>query len=212
MSSPNLIDDLANDLAPVEPPRGVAPSSLSWLLLGWTAVVLATMASGTFRPGVGEQLASAPRFVLESVVGWAVGAAAIWAAMAGGIPGNGSTAKRGWAVILLAASWAAIVAAGLVWPLFPPSMAGKRYLCHLETVLFAVPPLILALAMMRQRLSLEPRWTGFLMGLAAGSIPALIMQWACMYDPLHVLKLHLAPALLVAGVGWLIAPRFLPRI
>jgi len=212
VSSPNLIDDLANDLTPVEPPRGVAPSTLRWLLLGWTAVLLATIASGSFRPGVGEQLASTPRFVLECLVGWVVGASAIWAALSSGIPGNGSTSKRGRAVVLLAASWAAMVAAGLVWPLFPDSMAGKRHLCHMETILFAVPPLILGLAMMRKRLTLEPRWTGFLMGLAAGSIPALIMQWACMYDPLHVLQLHLAPALLVAVVGWVIAPRFLPRI
>jgi hypothetical protein len=35
-------------------------------------------------------------------------------------------------------------------------------------------------------------------GLAAGLIPALYMQIACMYDPGHILLFHILPGLSVA--------------
>ena len=42
---------------------------------------------------------------------------------------------------------------------------------------------------------------GALLGLAAGSLPALMMQIACMYSPEHILAFHIGPALAVAGAG-----------
>ena len=53
---------------------------------------------------------------------------------------------------------------------------------------------------------------GLCLGVAAGSVPALVMQWACMYEPAHALMHHLGPAALVALAGAVLGPRLLPRL
>jgi hypothetical protein len=49
-------------------------------------------------------------------------------------------------------------------------------------------------------------------GAAAGAIPGLLMQLACLYIPSHVLIFHLAPALALALVGSLAGRLLLRRI
>ena len=53
-------------------------------------------------------------------------------------------------------------------------------------------------------------------GLVAGPVPALYMQIACMYDPVHALTLHMLPGILVgvgcAGICWLSVRRKRKRI
>jgi len=51
--------------------------------------------------------------------------------------------------------------------------------------------------------------TGALLGAAAGAIPGLVMQFACMYEPTHILAYHLAPVGLLTLLGAAIAPRLL---
>jgi hypothetical protein len=46
-----------------------------------------------------------------------------------------------------------------------------------------------------------------MLGFSAGLISALIMQLACMYDPLHGLLFHFIPALLLGALGWLLSDR-----
>ena len=51
-----------------------------------------------------------------------------------------------------------------------------------------------------------------LLALAAGMIPALFMQVACMYDPSHILLLHILPGLsMVLGAAALASWWRLPR-
>ena len=38
-------------------------------------------------------------------------------------------------------------------------------------------------------------------GLVAGLLPALYMQFACMYAPAHILMFHIGPGLAVAGLA-----------
>ena len=47
---------------------------------------------------------------------------------------------------------------------------------------------------------------------AAGALPALMMNFACMYAPAHTLFLHLGPVLLVMGAGAWLGWRALPRV
>ena len=43
------------------------------------------------------------------------------------------------------------------------------------------------------------------LGLAAGMLPALYMQLACMYEPTHILSMHILPGLLMVLAGAAIA-------
>ena len=53
--------------------------------------------------------------------------------------------------------------------------------------------------------------TAMTVGLAAGMLPALYMQMACMYEPSHILGLHLLPGLSMALIGGVIALLWRPR-
>lgn len=219
-SSPNsngdgtqgLIDDLSRDLAPVQQPTGVGTSSLLWLVLAWAVALAAVWWVGPFRPGVGEQLLGSARFALESVAGWAVGVAAICAALHAGTPGGHSAFKLAMGVLGVAGLWFGLHALGLLWPTFPASTEGARSLCDVEALMHASLPMLVGCLAMRRRVVLDPRWTGLLLGIAAGSIPALIMNWACMYDAAHILQHHLGPMLVVAAAGWFLGPRVLPTV
>jgi hypothetical protein len=91
-------------------------------------------------------------------------------------------------------------------------MQGKREGCWMEVLLCGVPPLLLGLALLRRLAPLSRAWTGALLGAAAGALPGLLMQLACMYVPAHILSHHLAPIAVVAGTGALLGAVMLRRI
>ena len=98
--------------------------------------------------------------------------------------------------------------AGIWSPALEPSTQGARAsLCYVETVIYALPSLLLGLYFCGRLWPLNGGWTGLLVGLAAGSTTALIMQFACMYEPVLIITHHLIPGLLLGGVG-LVAGRF----
>ena len=80
-------------------------------------------------------------------------------------------------------------------------MLGKRPHCVYETLLYALPPLVAAFLLVRRLYPLQPLSSSLSLSLAAAMMPALYMQLACMYDPAHVLGLHIAPALLLAALA-----------
>ncbi len=91
-------------------------------------------------------------------------------------------------------------------------MLGKRPHCFVETLFYALPPLVLGCYLTRRLFPLRPLRTAMAVGLAAGMLPALYMQLACMYIPDHILKFHIAPGLGVAAVAvplawWMLARR-----
>ena len=49
-------------------------------------------------------------------------------------------------------------------------------------------------------------------GAAAGAIPGLIMQFACMYVPSHILAFHVGPIAVLALLGAVLGPLLLRRI
>lgn len=206
-----LIDELAADLEPVRRSVRSGSACLGWLVAGWAVVAALTWLTGPFRPGAGEQLLMAPRFALESGMALAAGVFAVGGAFALGTPGH----RHGLLVriaMLLVGGWLALLVLGLWTPPLAPSMLGKRSLCDLQTLLFALGPLALGFWALRRRAVLDRRLAGLCLGVAAGSLPALIMQWACMYDPAHALMHHLGPAAVVALAGAVLAPRLLPRL
>lgn len=205
-----LIDALVDDLAPVRRPPGDAASLALWLAVSWTVVLGATLAAGPLRPGALDQLVTTPRFLLECLAGAAAGVLAMAAALRLATPGRSRPRRAAAPALGLAALWVAQIAVGWSWPSLEVSTLGKRPHCFVEILAYSVPPLLLGLWLLRRRLALERFATAALLAGASASLPALLMQLACRYEPTHGLLYHLGPLLLVAAFGSL-AGRLLPR-
>ncbi len=199
-STEHLINRLASELTPVTSPAAVAKVCAIWLVLSAVYVVVLTHLVGPIRPVALEQLQSEPRFALEMLLGAMAAGGLATMAFCAAVPGRlGPSFAR--ALSALALLWVAGFAVGIAFPALEPSMVGKRNHCYLETFLYALPPLLAALWWQRRQYALDPARAAVLAGLAAGILPALYMQVACMYQPLHILAFHVGPGLAVAAAA-----------
>jgi hypothetical protein len=196
-----LIAKLTAELTPVKaalPPLRVAGL---WWLGSWLFVIIVTLLTGPLRPGAFVQLLTNAQFAAESLVGFLAAALIAAWAFEDSIPG---TRSRGLLHVGLvaAALWLIAYVVGLEYPALEPSMAGKRAGCVMQTLLFAVPPMAAGIWITnRNYFPLTPLRTAALIGLAGAMLPALFMQFACMYDPAHILRFHILPIPGVVVVG-----------
>jgi hypothetical protein len=86
-----------------------------------------------------------------------------------------------------------------------PSEAGKRSFCYLETMVYSIPPILVAVFLARRLYPLNYTRTAMSLALTAGMIPALFMQIACMYVPAHILQFHILPGLSMVLAGAAVA-------
>ncbi len=205
----DLLNSLVSDLKPA-PPANLRLRVGLWLLLSAVYVVAITHLLGPIRPTAVEQLLSYPRFLGEMIVGglFAIGLGVI--AFRSAVPGGAGAALIVW-VAAAGVLWLGSLLVGLAFPALEPSMLGKRDLCFAETFLYALPPAALAIYLQRRLYPLTPARSAALAGLAAGALPALYMQLACMYAPDHVLLFHVLPGAAVAIVASL-APAALRKL
>ncbi|MGH0030823.1 MAG: NrsF family protein [Myxococcota bacterium] len=196
-----LIDELVDDLTPSRGPRRVETLVAIWLVVSWLLVVAVTVGIAPLREGWWSQLLGNPRFLAETLLGWAAGAAAITCAFQLGRPGPGRPLRRSAAALVLAALWVGAYVLDLAAPALDPSTDGMRNGCTLQVLVFGLPPLLLGLAMLRRLAPIDRAFTGAVVGAAGGAVPALLMQLACMYVPGHILIHHMAPVLLLAALG-----------
>lgn len=195
-----LIASLSRNLKPVPPAPNVNALSLVWLSLSAGFVVGVTHLVGPIRPGAYAQLIAEPRFLLESLLGLA---AIIWISLAAFRAAIPAALTRTFAAagVTLLALWLAQYVLGLIDPALEASPLGKRAHCYLETMVYSLPPMLVALVLIRRLYPLHFVRTSMQLSLAAGMLPALYMQLACMYEPLHILSLHVLPGLAVVLVG-----------
>ncbi|UCE87378.1 MAG: DUF1109 family protein [Deltaproteobacteria bacterium] len=207
-----LIRELSAGLGPAPRLRRPHQLALLWWIGTSVFVVIAMLAVQPMRPGFAGQLLASPRFAAETLLGILAGAFAIGVAFAVGIPGWGSPRRRIALSLGLLAVWASAYLYGLVDPALEPSMLGKRALCFGEVWIYGLPSLLAGLLLLRRLAPLERWGAGLVTGAAAGAIPGLLMQLACLYIPAHILTHHLAPALALALLGALLGPVLLRRI
>jgi len=207
-----LLRELANDPAP--PPRlARAPAAAAAWLAGCALfVAAATLATGPLRPGVLGQLGSDPGFALDLLLGALLSTAAILGLARLRIPGLGAGRRLVLPAALLLLAWFGLHVLGQLLPHAPSSTLGARPGCWREVLTLSLLPLAAALLVARRAAPLERGWTGLLAGLAAGALPALAMQLACMDDPLHALIAHLGPILAVAATGAALGHLVLRRV
>ena len=210
MHKARIIERLAADLEPTH--RLPAGSAVAlWLALSWTFVVVVTLATGDLRPGVVAQLTHSPRFVTECLLGFGVGFFAIRSGVLLALPGRTRWKRAVPAALGMVALWVGLYVYGLVDPALEPSMEGKRPHCFLETLVFSSFPLVLGLWLVARRTPIRRGWTGVLVGVSAASLPALMMQIACMYDPEHILLLHLLPVVVMGMLGGVLGRTFVQK-
>lgn len=193
----SVIDRLVADLSPVDPPGRLPLLAAFWFLGSWVWVVAATLMMGPMRPGSLQQLVHEPHFGLETLAGLLAGAVVAWIAFAETVPGR-SRRPIFLAAMSLTAIWLASHIIGFAYPALEPSMLGKRPYCVFETLIYAIPPVLAGLWLARRRYVLRSSKAGALIGLAAGMMPALFMQLACMYEPSHIMTFHIIPGLAIA--------------
>lgn len=217
MSSPtDFIEALVDDLTPVQPAPGGLRSLVVWSVLCWGFVSAFVLLGGPIREGALASALDSPRFMLELAIAIGTGLTALVAALELGVPGTPARLRLGVLPLLLLSGWLVLALLALEHPVVPPSMAGKRPHCFVQSIGLALPPGLLAFGLLRRRVALAGPAAGLRVGLLAGvaasAIPAFWMQLACMYDPLHALQFHLSPIAVFATAGALIAARLLPRM
>ncbi|MFK8050770.1 MAG: NrsF family protein [Halioglobus sp.] len=194
-----FIDALSSDLAPTGPPRNISRVALVWLVLSAAYVLVVGYLLGPIRPDALTQFLNEPRFALESLLGALAIAMAALCAFRAAIPGAHS--KRLLVITsVLMILWIVHYAVGIISPTLAPSMLGKREHCSWETWFYATPPALAAMILVRGLYPLQPARTAAGIGLAAGMIPALYMQFACMYEAKHILEFHILPGIVVAAL------------
>ena len=200
----DLIDSLCADLEPVKPAMPPDRQALLWLGISAVYVILVTAYLGPLRPNALQQLLTVPRFFVETAMGVVAIALVGVCAFRAAVPGRLSRrfAKVSMALLVI---WLLQYVIGLVDPSLEPSMLGKREPCWLQAMLIAIPPMLVAFVLTRRLYPLNPLATSVSFSLAAGLLPALYMQLACMYVVPHILKYHILPGLAVALLGCVLA-------
>jgi hypothetical protein len=204
-STDELIAKLSRDLAPVSSVTGITTKALLWLLASAALSILAIHLYGPLRPGALQQLLNHPRFLLEILFGAATIVVLTLAGFRSAIPGM-SSRRLGWIGLAMLSLWLISYGIGLASPAMEPSMLGKRDHCIYEVLLLGTPTALFGTYLCTRWYPLEPVELGWRCGVAAGLIPALYMQVACMYDPAHALTAHMSPALILgagcAALAW----------
>ena len=183
-----------------------------WLVFNFATALLLTYAMGPFREGSLQQALDHPQFLLESLTGFLAIVVLSVTALRSAIPANVSRSRQFAPALLLLFVWFGFYVAGLWSPALEPSTTGMRpNPCYLETLAYGIPSLLLGMYIIRRLWPLHGALSGLMIGLAAGATPALIMQFACMYVPLHIITHHLLPGLLLGLVGVVTGRYFLTK-
>lgn len=195
-----LIESLCTDLQPVRPTLRPDRLALLWLVSSAVFVVLVTALTGPLREGALVQLLTVPRFAVETLSGLVAIAMLGICAFRAAVPGelNRRFVAASFALLAL---WLMQYVVGFWSPALAPSLAGERGPCWLETMVFALVPMVTAFVLTRRLYPLNPWHTTALFCLVSGLLPALYMQLACVYLIPHILQDHILPGLIVALLG-----------
>jgi hypothetical protein len=195
-----LILNLSSNLGPVTRPPNINRLAIAWCGLSAVYVIAVTQLFGPIRPGAIEQLGAEPRYLLETMFGVV---SILWFGLLAFRSAIPAALSKRFAVagLVLMALWLGQYAIGFLSPALEPSGLGKRSFCYLETMVYSLPVIFSGLFLVRRLFPLSFVRTGMSVGLVAGMMPALYMQLACMYEPAHILAFHIAPGLLMVGVG-----------
>ena len=207
-TDPNkFIDHLVSDLKPTPPLR--SPGFRTIIFFSFLAVVtaLTILWVHEYRPGFWTQLNEHWRFQVEIVSGIVLTLSTFYIVFASSIPGE--KVNRGVTLTCLVSFVVFAGSLGIGFGMASPesSRLGARPFCDLEVLIYGGLSMGGLFYLIRNGIIVSYSSKNLLLGFSAGLISALIMQLACMYDPLHGLLFHFIPALLLGASGWLLSDR-----
>lgn len=207
-----LIAELSDNLTVSSRAGRTVDITVLWLLFNFATAILLIWYSGPYRAGSLQQVHDHPQFLLESLTGLLAIIMLGVSAIRSGIPSNISGLKQYLPALLLLLIWIGFYVVGLWSPALEPSMLGKRaFPCYLETMAFGLPSMLMGLYLVGRLCPLHGARTGLMIGLVAGATPALVMQFACMYAPSHIIIYHLIPGLMLGVVGFFAGKYYLMK-
>jgi hypothetical protein len=207
-----LIATLMADAAPVARPGRIGHRLAGWLAAAAAIALLAIALDAPLHAARWHALVTAPAVLVQAVLGAAAIVALARGAFRLAIPSPHAPWKiLRWPALLLGC-WLAVAVLDVVHPALTPALLGKRAHCLVETLYAGLPGFFLGWIALTRLWPLHGAWSGALLGLACGALPALAMLFLCMYDPRHHLFFHLLPGLAPGLVGallgrWLLRPR-----
>jgi len=207
-----LISDLSSNLMVTRRAGRTLDLIVLWLVFNFVIALSLVYSTGPFRESSLQQVHDNPQFLLESLTGLFAIVLLGVTAFRSAIPAHISKLKQFSPAFLLLLIWVGFYAFGILSPALEPSTLGMRdFPCYVETILYGLPSLLLGLYIVNRLWPLNSVWTGLMIGLAAGATPALIMQFACMYVPVHIITHHLLPGLILGVIGLIAGKYFLSR-
>ncbi len=195
-----LINELSDDLKRSNSRRLLSPIAISFI---WVSMALLLTGAWIyweqpFRYEVVAQFLATPLFFTELVIGFFAISLICIGAFKSTVPGESKTLlKVGVACYLF---WLAIIFSGYLSPILPPSTSGTRYECSMETVYYGIALAIVTAMLMRRRYTFQPLITAPFVAFLVVTIPAYLMQMACIYEVHHAFSHHLLPAWITAIV------------
>lgn len=202
-----FIDHLVSDLKPTPPLRPPWIRALLWFIFLAVVTALAIYWVQEYRPGFWNQMNQHWRFKAEMVSGTLLTLSTFYIVFASSIPGW--KVNRGMTLTCLVSFFVFVgsVLTGF-WMAAPESSRlGARPFCEMEVLIYGGLSMGGLFYLIRNGIIVSYSSQNLLLGFSAGMISALIMQLACMYDPLHGLLFHFIPALLLGVLGWVLSDR-----
>ena len=207
----DLTKELTADLEPVKPLANPYTRFLVWFLSSFGFITTVLYIIQPFREGFFHDL-SVMTFALESLLAFLPILSLGMVVFTLSIPGlKVSKTQIGLSLLPLGLFLVLLFYGLYVQPNLTPTTVGHRQCVYEILTLSWVP--ILGLAYLLRQGYVLPSWKlGAFVGLAGGCIPMALMQFACMHDPLHNLKWHVAPVIIVTlavsfGARWILKPK-----
>lgn len=200
----NTIQTLAADLKPVKNPLHPGILFVIWSAAALLFLLGAYAFTGWFRPNVITELATSPRYLLQTIVGFTLVFSASFLAFQWARPTDGDNTISFWSVVLLLLFYNLIVISEILYPSLPLSEAGYRPFCAIEVLLFSLAPLALMIKFLKFWAPTQLWKTTLVASIGSVGFSMMMMQLACKYDPVHVLVGHLLPFTIVI----IVAPKF----
>jgi hypothetical protein len=202
VTTDDLIARLVEDLRPVR--RLMSPRTRA---AQWLAAALVGVLVGLMYFGVRRDVAEASRSVLF-LARVALLAATTWLAVITclrlSIPGGDPRAWRRYWPLVAVGGVLAIGAGELIYALLLGDAGSplRSWTCVRKVAVAGALPAVAAVVLIRQGVSLEPRWTAMVGMLAAAAAGALTAELACpITEPMHTLLWHLVPTIVVTLGG-----------
>lgn len=200
-SRDQLISVLVDDLQVKKTKGSLLGSAMVWWLLSWFYIIAVIFLSGPVRAvNQWDVIVHSHQFQIESLVGLIASLLVTIIAWYGSTPGA-LTKRLIYLTVVFVAVWLGFYLVGFFEPALEPSMHGKREHCYLDVFIYSLPPTIIASICIARRYPIKKVSTGFALGLASGMMPALFMQFACMYEAKHIFTHHILPTPFAGLIG-----------